>query len=245
MSNIKPTVFAIILLLILVLLNANNALAFNNQEPLAEKQTVNAGLIIFPPFIQQEKNEECYGLAIEDLIKIFPSEKYNLNIYCASPSRIYRDFNEGFIDITINVKTTLSLASNVLYSKRPFGVLEVVLYSRDVEKPYTIAAIRSFDYSGQRQQLETQGFTFVELPNTKEAIAVFLRGGTDAILSYKGPFEHYMAEGEKNQGFSSLNVSFKQEFLTSTPTYFAVNKRNKFANELMKTIDDYFDNVQK
>lgn len=245
MSNIKTNINAFVVILICILCVSGDGLAKNNQHSINNKHTINAGLIIFPPFIQQEENGNCYGFAIDDLKKIFPSDQYELNIYCASPSRIYRDFNEGVIDLTINVKTTSSLVSNVLYSKRPYRLLEIILYAREVAKPYNIASIRSFSYSGVRQKLESEGHTFVELSNTKDAIAVFLRGGTDAILSYKRPFEHYVEAGNKSRGFKQLKVSFKQELMNTTPTYFAINRRNGLAEELANKIDIYFDSLPK
>lgn len=245
MSHFKYSLNAIFIVLMWVSGNSPKALTSINENPALEKQIVNAGLIIFPPFIQQKENNKCFGSAVDDLQKIFPADTYTLNIHCASPLRIYRDFNEGFIDLTINVKTTISLESNVLYSRLPYRELEIVLYSRDIEKPYSIAAIRAFSYSGTRKALVDKGYTFVDLSTTKDAIAVFLRGGTDAILSYRRPFEHYLDESFKNKGFGSLNLSFKQEYLASTPTFFAINRRNEQADELLKKINDYFDEPHK
>lgn len=230
----------------LILVTSSNhiqASILDAQKTSLEKQTITAGLIIFPPFIDQMENNQCYGMAIDDLKKIFPAEKYDLKIYCSSPSRIYRDFNEGFVDLTINVKTTSSMASNILYSKLPYRSLEIFLYSKNVSPPLTIAAIRSYSYNGIRLALENKGNSFVDLSNTKEALAVFLRGGSDAILSYKQPFEHYLQEGAKSGVFGSLNVSYQQQFLGSSPTFFAINKRNKRAGDLAKKIDDYFEHT--
>jgi hypothetical protein len=199
-------VIIILFLTILALSNDSQASILDAHNEPIEKQTIRAGLIIFPPFIDQLENNQCYGMAIDDLKKIFPPDKYDLNIYCASPSRIYRDFNKGFVDLTINVKTTSSLASNILYSERPYRSLQIFLYS-----------------------------------NTKEALAVFLRGGSDAILSYKLPFEHYLQAGDKSGLFGSFDVSYQEEFLGSSPTFFAINKRNKSAEKFKKKIDDYFE----
>lgn len=240
MRNITQIIITLSLL-IFALSNHLQASILDAQNTSIKKQTITAGLIIFPPFIDQLENNQCYGMAIDDLKKIFPADKYDLNIYCASPSRIYRDFNEGFVDLTINVKTTSSLASNIKYSKLPYRSLEIFLYSKSVLQPLKIAAIRSYNYNGARLALESKGNTFVDLSNTKEALAVFLRGGSDAILSYKQPFEHYLQEGAKSGSFGSINVSYQQEFLGSSPTFFAINKRNKSADELAKKIDAYFE----
>lgn len=234
-------VIIIFVLTIFALSNYLQASILDAHNKFFEKQTIRAGLIIFPPFIDQLENNQCYGMAVDDLKKIFPADKYDLDIYCASPSRIYRDFNEGFVDLTINVKTTSSLASNILYSKLPYRSLEIFLYSKSVQQPFKIASIRSYSYNGVRLGLENKGNKFIDLSNTKEALAVFLRGGSDAILSYKQPFEHYLQEGAKSGVFGSLNVSYQEEFLGSSPTYFAINKRNKKAEDLAKKIDDYFE----
>ena len=240
MRDIKQIII-VLFLIIFTLSNHLLASIADAQDTSIEKHTITVGLIIFPPFIDQLKNNQCSGMAIDDLRKIFTEDKYDLNIYCASPSRIYRDFNEGFIDLTINVKTTSSLASNILYSKLPYRFLEIFLYSKNIEQPFNIAAIRSYSYNGMRSALENKGNVFVDLSNTKEALAVFLRGGSDAILSYKQPFEHYLQEGAKNGKFGSLNMSYKEEFLGASPTFFAINKRNKNAEELATKIDEYFE----
>jgi len=244
MSGIKSKSIACILLLIWTV-HVSSSVGAETNHHVSEKQTINVGLIIFPPFIQQEENDKCYGIAVDDLTLIFPADKYNVNIHCASPSRIYRNFNSGLIDITINAKSTTSLQSDVIYSEQPYKILEMALYFRDVVKPFKISAIKSYDYHGMREQLESQGNVFTEFSNTKEAIAVFLRGGCDAILSYQLPFEHYLTESSKNRGFGSLNITFKKESLISVRTYFALNRKNKRANELVKTIDDYFISLSK
>jgi hypothetical protein len=236
-------VIIILFLTILALSNDSQASILDAHNEPIEKQTIRAGLIIFPPFIDQLENNQCYGMAIDDLKKIFPPDKYDLNIYCASPSRIYRDFNKGFVDLTINVKTTSSLASNILYSERPYRSLQIFLYSKNTSEPppFKIAAIRSYSYNGVRLALENKGNEFIDLSNTKEALAVFLRGGSDAILSYKLPFEHYLQAGDKSGLFGSFDFSYQEEFLGSSPTFFAINKRNKSAEKFKKKIDDYFE----
>lgn len=222
------------LLLLFPVIQAFGHTATNN------KQEIVVGLITFPPFIQKEDDGKCHGLAIDDLKKVFPAPQYILTFYCASPSRIYRDFNTGFIDITINVKTTESLSKHILYSKKPYQILEVFRYSHTNTNDNRIASIRSYNYDGVREQLERDGYEFVDLANTKEAIAVFLRQGAGSILSYKKPFEHYLQKGRVNKQYRELNMSFTQESLGKVPTYFGVNTLNKNAQNIVDLIDEYF-----
>ncbi|MFT6267737.1 MAG: polar amino acid transport system substrate-binding protein [Alphaproteobacteria bacterium] len=212
--------------------------ALNNQT--VTTQNIVVGLITFPPFIQKEGNDKCYGSAIDDLQKIFSEHLYTLTFYCAPPSRIYRDFNQGLIDITINVKSTESLRANIIYSQKYYEVLEVVLYSKESKQNQKVASIRSYNYHGTRQKLEFEGYEFVDVANTKEAIAVFLRGGTDSLLSYRQPFEHYFNDGAKKRRYAAFNVSFTQKSFISVPSYFAVNTKNRKAQEIVDKIDAYF-----
>ncbi|MFT4653890.1 MAG: hypothetical protein ACJA0G_001918 [Kangiellaceae bacterium] len=222
------------------LLLCNHRIAFSSNNQLFIPQKIVVGLITFPPFIQKKGNHKCYGAAIDDLQKIFSEQLYTLTFYCAPPSRIYRDFNNGLIDITINVKSTESLSSNVIYSQKPYEVLEVVLYSQANKKNQKVASIRSFSYHGMRHQLESDGYKFVDVTNTKEAIAVFLRGGTDSILSYKQPFEHYLNEGAEKHKYAAFNVSYTYKKLISVPSYFAVNAKTQRALEIVNKIDEYY-----
>lgn len=227
--------------LIIVFSVYSQALIESNTTP----TPITIGLIIFPPFINQEANEKCSGSAIEDLHIIFPKEQYRLTIYCSSPSRIYRDFNSGKIDITMNIKTTETLTTNIIYSDKSYEELQVCLYTRPATSIKTVSAIRKYSYHGMRNKLQQDGYEFVDFSNTKEAAAVFLREGTDALISYKRPFEYYLQMKNQRGRFQGLYNSYSEQLLTTVPTYFAISKLSKHADELITKINQHYSSNSK
>lgn len=201
---------------------------------------ITAGLITFPPFIEQHSDGNCTGSAVVDLQKIFAKKNYTLIIYCGPPTRIYRGFLEGRIDITINAKLTDIISENAIYSHKPYLMLEIMLYTGSNKTNNTIASIRGYNFDGARHSFEQQGSVFVDSANTKEAIAIFLRGSTNSLLSYRKPFEYYIAQGAKTNKYNKLNLTFMQQSLGFVPSYFAVNTMNQKADEIITIINAYF-----
>lgn len=229
----------IITLTCLLLYSCVNVTLAKDQE---RKTDLSAGLIVFPPLVSINERKQCSGEAINALKSIFSTNEFTLDIYCASPSRIYRDFNTGLIDITINVKTTSSLSNNVVFSNKPFAQLEVVLYSTKNDAPQFTSAIRSFNYHGVKDELRKIGYTFFDTARPNEAIAVFLRGGTDALLSYRRPMEFYL-DSRRTSSMSKLisQRTFYETKLTSVDTFFAINKRHHKAKRIVEIINNYQD----
>lgn len=228
----------VLIVLLVVVLSLRPAIA--NTENNGQKQNLVIGLIIFPPYMNKNADGKCYGSAIADIRNIFPRKDYQLELYCASPLRIYRDFNKGDVDITINIKSTKVLSKNVIYSREPYQLLDIVLNTRLQSTNKKIVSISGYNYDGVRDELSRQGYQFIDVANTKEAVTVFFRGGADAILSYKKPFEHYESLVRQNVQLNHANNVSKQTILKATPTYFTVNKLNKNSLELAQKIDDYF-----
>lgn len=238
MSNVK--LVTIVLLTLCLWSTSHSPNAYGVEYPTRAKIQITVGLIIFPPFIQQEADEECYGSAVDSLNDIFSDSKYALVFHCASPARIYRDFSNGLVDITLNVKNPMVFSENVIYSQKPYQTLEIFLYTRHDYKNKTVASINSYSYGGAKEILESQQYKFIELSNTDKAITVFLRGGTDSLLSYKQPFDHYLALNSNTNKYGNLNIAFTQQALTTSSAYYVVNKKHNNAEMFARTIDEYY-----
>ncbi|MGB3726256.1 MAG: hypothetical protein WA981_10860 [Glaciecola sp.] len=201
--------------------------------------TLRVGLIIFPPFVQQNIGSECVGSTVDNINEIFPPSDYKVVMYCASPARIYRDLELNRIDLTINIKSTKSLSKFVEYSMEPHRILEVMLYSNTQMNSKTVSAINKFEYHGMRKRLASNGYTFIDYSNIKESLTVFLRGATTHLLSYRHPFDHYLKENMSQRAFKQLAVDFTEVSLTEVPTYYSVNKRTINAPEIVTRINAF------
>jgi len=198
---------------------------------------IRVGLIIFPPIIEKQIDDQCHGPALTDIRRLFAAQDLKVNFLCASPSRIYRLFNENKIDLTINVKSTSSLANNVLYSERPYIQLSVSLYTRQDASNKDISSVNKFEYHGMRDKLSREGYEFKDQGNPEESFAVFLRGGTDYLISYKRPFNAYLQTISQVQTISVLDTNFTEEVLTTAPSFFIVNGNSKNAELILEVVN--------
>ena len=205
----------------------------NNSHTLID---INVGLVLFPPNIQQSAGNECFGSAVDTLHETFPETRYKLHVYCATPARVYSDFEHAKIDMTINIKTTQSLPKEAFFSEDPVQILDVMLYSRNGKKLSTISAIRRFSYHGIRNQLILEGRTIIDQANSKEAIVTFLRGGTDGLISYRRPFEFYFADIVSNNSFMNNTSDYTEEKLVSVPTYIVINPKSQHSKRLISEL---------
>jgi hypothetical protein len=204
-----------------------------------EKTAVNIGLTIFPPTVETDRDGNCFGEGVDLFHDIFSPDKYILNIYCATPARVYRDFANGKIDITVNVKSTESLSQNVLFSDIPYINLQVMLYSNNLQPNGTIAAIRQFNYHGAKQNLIDMGYVMLNQANSKEAFTVFWRGGAQGLISYKMPYEHYYKLLKDAARLGAFEGQITAQELVTVPSYFVVNKTNAQAESLLKRINEF------
>ncbi len=200
------------------------------------------GLIEFPPLSTGQGSRSCKGAATETLHRIFALTRYKLTIYCSSPSRVYRDFNAGSIDLTINVKTTEALSKNALYSEHPFTTLTVSLYDKTTRTIDTnkISSVRFYSYHNMRSELEEKGYKFFDLNNTQESIAVFIRENDYKLVSYSGPFWYYLEKISQMRDFAELQTTIDEVILAQADSYFTINKSYKNAKEIKKIIDDFY-----
>lgn len=231
--------FCLCSLIVLLSFASNNAVSQELEEAGSLNKTdIKAGLVVFPPHIQQSADNRCFGSAVDTLRENFPPERYNLSIYCATPARVYSDFEKVKIDLTINIKTTKSLPKDAYFSDQPVEVLDIMLYSRKGTQPSTISAIRRFSYHGIRNTLMLDGREIIDQANSKEAIVTFLRGGTEGLISYRKPFDFYLADIlEHNKSFGN-QTDYTVEKLVSVSTYFVVNRQSPYAERLIAELKE-------
>jgi polar amino acid transport system substrate-binding protein len=228
-------VFAWVLLFGALSTNVVNAEPYSPQS--IERMRVNVGLTVFPPYVQQDTLGHCFGNIVDEVINMFPSEKYELSLYCATPARVYRDLSNSAIDLTVNVKSTKRMAEHVYFSNAPAVNLEVLLLSYPQRSVKSVAAIREFSYGDTRESLENQGVKIVEQSNSKEAVTVFLRGGTDAIVTYRSPFSYYYDEILQNTSLVDQTIAFDEVSLGKVGAYFVINQKSQSADKLLEIVN--------
>lgn len=225
------------MMLLIGALSANVVNAETISQTSIERMRVNVGLTVFPPFVQQDALGHCFGNIVDEVINMFPSEKYELSLYCSSPARVYRDLSNSAIDLTVNVKSTKRMAEHVYFSDAPAVNLEVLMLSYPQKSVKSVAAIREFSYGDTRERLVSQGVKIVEQSNSKEAVTVFLRGGTDAIVTYRSPFSYHYDEILQNTSLVDQVVAFDEVSLGKVGAYFVVNQKSKSAEQLLEVVN--------
>ncbi len=216
-------------------------LIFSNLS-LAENKTLNVGLIIFSPESHLISGQICAGRAVDEVKSIFRESKFNLSIKCAPPARIYRDFLKGDIDLTINIKSTSSISDQAIYSDKPYANLNIVLYKNTNKNDKRIAAINKYEYHGARHLLKAQDYRFINKANTKEAVAVFFRGGTGSLISYKGPFEAFLKSEDTSPIIKDSTMIYEEHLLVSVPTFYALHKEYAHVKETLAIINKFNNN---
>ena len=202
---------------------------------------IRMGLHNFPPYSVMTDNSVCGGEAVDLTREILETADIKVVAVCATAARLYKMLGTGEIDLTINIKQTKALPANVSFIEPPYTQLSLVLLSNatpsgalnSVEKP-TIAAIRGFDYSGQRQRLSAQGYQFVDLPDSIDAIEMFIKGRSNALLTYEAPFNFFMA-----QRYLPLAAIYNRQLLDSINAYFAVSDLSLHKTYIQQALSAY------
>jgi polar amino acid transport system substrate-binding protein len=197
--------------------NAETPPHFSDIDGVQQNLTINVGLTVFPPLVQEDEAGNCTGATIDKIMSTFPPDKYQVNIYCSTPARVYRD-----------------LAN----SKAPAVTLEVLLLSYPENKVKSISAIRQFSYGSTRETLEKQGLLILDQSNSKEAVTVFLRRGTDAIVTYRSPFYFYYDEILKKNSLIERDIIFNEVSLGEVGAFFVVNRKSTNALRLIEIINE-------
>lgn len=165
---------------------------------LASGSEIRLGVHKFPPYFVMTDNENCGGEAVELTRNLLQTDSIKLTTVCATPARLYKMLQSGEVDLTINIKQTKALPDNVSFVATPYVQLSLVLLTHGAavarDKAPTIAAIRGFDYHGQRQVLTDKGYTFIDMPDSISAVEMFIKARSSALLTYEAPFDHYLQQ---------------------------------------------------
>ena len=205
-----------------------------------EALTINFGVAIFKPFSSiDEKTGECVGIAFAVTKKLLESKSIQLDFSCAAPARIYRSLSSGIVDLSLNIKSTLAVQDKVTFTTIPFDALILNFYSNtdNAQTDKRIAAIRGYDYNGFRETLAQQGFEFVEVSNSEDAIRIFANKRTKYLLSYKGPFEDYAAN-QTSQTETLTLTNAHTELLAAIPTYYIISKASAHHDALVNAFSE-------
>ncbi|MCC2618207.1 hypothetical protein LJ739_18265 [Aestuariibacter halophilus] len=194
------------------------------------------GAVLFPPnSVWDADKQACVGHVIRETRRILTAAGLEVDVVCASALRIYRLMEEGEVDFTVNVKSTRAMPEGTLFSDTPYSQLFVELYSHSEDKGSdVIAGIRGYDYDGYRQILINSGFTFIDLPNSLDAIDMFLRGRAKHLISYRGPFQYHLHQPGQQQPLDAIGQT-----LTTVDTFYAIAANSPHKAVLLKVLSDY------
>lgn len=206
--------------------------------PQAHSADIRLGVHNFPPFFVQHADGSCGGEAVELTRHILQSANITVEVNCASPARIYKMLQRGEIDLTINIKHTKALADAVQFVEPPYGQLSLVLLTHGAavarDKKPTIAAIRGFDYHGQRQQLTDKGYTFIDMADSIGAVELFVKGRTNALITYEAPFNYYLQQ--QNLTFAT---HYQRFVLENLDTHYVISNASKHSALLRQAFEHY------
>lgn len=211
-------------------------LSLASLNTLAEPRAVTFGTILYPPGTNIEENTgKCIGSNIDRTRKILRHYDININVVCTAPIRIYKMIENNQIDFTINIKSTLALSPYVEFTRVPSRQIILNLYKhKNVDVMTSISAVRGFDYNGHRLKFTEQEIEFIDLHNTISAIQVFVRQRSDALLSYQGPMDYYLA----TKGID-LDDTVQIKKLLTLDSFYAINKESPYAEILHSALDDF------
>jgi polar amino acid transport system substrate-binding protein len=200
------------------------------------------GLTGFAPYSKiDEETGHCHGIGFDLTQSLLSSENFKIKPFCAAPARVYRSVSEGKVDFTVNIKSTSTLKGTVSFTRLPFDNLKLNLYSRvENSNNKTVAAIRGYDYEGQRRRMEEQGFRFVDVPDADNATNLFLNARTSHLLSYENPYIHFLSQLDIETR-TTYEQSIQTKYITSVPTHYAISKSSPHHDALVEAfnrIDD-------
>jgi polar amino acid transport system substrate-binding protein len=197
---------------------------------------VTMGVVVFPPdVILDEKTNECLGSNITITRELLLEFGIKFHVVCAPPQRIIRLLQSGEIDFTISIKSVEAINKHVVYSDIPIRKIRLNLYSHnESNNSQTISAVRGFEYQGYRKKFSEQGLEFIDLPNIDSAIRVFLKGRSEAMISYESPVQNYM----DTNNIARLDT-YSITPLLEIDAYYSVAKRSPHRKELIQAFRGY------
>ncbi|MDP5137909.1 transporter substrate-binding domain-containing protein [Rheinheimera baltica] len=196
------------------------------------------GVHNFPPYFVLNSPDDCSGEAVELTRRILESETVKVTAVCATPARLYKMLELGEVDATINIKHTKALPQNVSFVAPPYAQLSLVLLTHGAavarEKRLTVAAIRGFDYHGQRQLLEEKGYSFIDLPDSISAVELFVKGRSSALLTYEAPFNYYLQQHKL-----PFEKHYKRQVLEHIDAFYVVSKQSVHKAYIQQKLSQY------
>ncbi len=200
------------------------------------KQSLTLGVIVFPPLsMKMDGSDECVGEAIDTTRKIFSKYHYEVKIICAPTMRIIKMLETGDVDLTINVKGLPLLEPHINYVEPRFNNVLLRLYQHEKIIEPKVAGVRGFNYLGHREILVQEGYEFIDVASVEDAIGIFLKERTKALIIYKRPYENYIQR--KLNGIFPDDVVFSD--VKTLSTHYGVSKRSKNHDKIIKLLSDH------
>lgn len=207
-------------------------------HPQAAPVILKMGVHNFPPDLVVHADGSCGGPGLNLSRRIFATAGMLVEPVCITPARMYLLLDNGDIDFSINIKSTLKLSRAHQAVAPAYSELQLVLYSHrpssNAPRDNSVAAIRAFDYQGQRQQLLQKGYQFVDLPDSVSASQFFLHQRSQHLLTYDGPFRaHLLAEQPQ------LLPSLKRKAITSIDTFYILSAQSPHQASMQQAINQF------
>ncbi len=210
------------------------------------------GIHNFPPdFIVSADGQHCGGTGFEFLKQLLGQQELLLEPVCVTPARMYLLLDKNDIDFSMNIKSTKALvdvSQPPVFIEPPYMMLQLVIYSHsrrsDAVHDGSVAMIRGFDYQGQRQNLQTQGYRPVDMPDAVAAIELFLKGRAEHLITYDGPFQAYIAkrQADADQAEASLAEpleTMSRDTLQQIPTHIVIAAKSPYREVLTQLLQQH------
>ncbi len=207
-------------------------------ETTAAPVVLKMGLHNFPPDIVVNADGSCGGPGLELSRDIFAAAGMQVEPVCINPARMYLLLDSGDIDFSINIKSTRKLSRRHLPVDPAYSELQLVLYSHlpssNAPRDDSVAAIRAFDYQGQRQLLLQRGYIFVDLPDSVSASQFFLHQRSEHLLTYDGPFRAYL-----NAQQPALLKTLQRKPIASIDTFYILSAQSMHQAAMLQAITQF------
>ena len=198
-------------------------LILGSLMPVYGQSPLTFGLYPFPPDVTQSQDGECEGPAVAQLKKLFLFSEQPLKIMCVTPARLYKLFANGEVDMLLNIASTKALQGQSIIVKPQFHHINLAFATnKAMAEQKTVSVIRGYNYEGQRDILEQQGYEFVELKNGVDALELFALG---RVAHHIGYIQHKeMLDFHDTKHLTLAQIEFRS--LERIPTYIHISKQS-------------------
>ena len=236
------TGFACVLLTSMLMLPAvaQSSLETTTPMPASPTETIvlKMGLHNFPPEIVVHDDGSCGGPGLVLSQVVFADFGMKVEPVCITPARMYLLLDSGDIDFSINIRSTEKLSRQHLAVAPPYSELQLVMYSHlprsTAPRDNSVAAIRAFDYQGQRNLLLQRGYHFIDLPDSVSASQFFLHQRSQHLLTYDGPFRALL----QAQNPAQLK-DLQRKAITSIDTFYILSARSAHQQAMQQAIQAF------